>query len=148
MRAFFDFDSRGTTLAREVRGGATTFLTMAYILFANPAILHAAGVPLDAAIASTALAAGLASILMGLIANFPLALAPGMGLNAVVAFQVAPQLGSWQAAMGLIVLDGLVVLVLVLAGAREAILHAIPVDLRRAIGAGIGLFITLIGLVN
>src|SRR5437773_12146067 len=101
MRAFFDFDSRGTTLAREVRGGATTFLTMAYILFANPAILHAAGVPLDAAIASTALAAGLASILMGLIANFPLALAPGMVLNAVVSFQVARLLCSWPSCMGL-----------------------------------------------
>lgn len=147
-RSFFELDARGTTAAREVRGGATTFLTMAYILFANPAILSAAGVPLDAAIAATALAAGVTTLLMGLFANVPIALAPGMGLNAIVAFQLAPALGSWQAAMGLIVLDGIVVLLLVLAGVREAVLHAIPVDLRRAIGVGIGLFIAFIGLVN
>jgi AGZA family xanthine/uracil permease-like MFS transporter len=148
LERLFQLQARGTTVTRELRGGATTFLTMAYILLANPAILHSAGLPLDAAIASTAGAAALACLLMGFVANVPLALAPGMGLNAVVAFQIAPQLGSWQAAMGIIVLDGLVVLLLVLAGAREAILHAIPIDLRRAIGAGIGLFITFIGLVN
>jgi AGZA family xanthine/uracil permease-like MFS transporter len=148
MLALFDFDARDTNLAREVRGGATTFLTMAYILFANPAILSAAGVPLNAAIAGTAAAAALASILMGVVANVPIALAPGMGLNAVIAFQVAPALGSWQAAMGLVIINGVVVLLLVLIGAREAILHAIPVDLRRAIGVGIGLFIAFIGLVN
>ena len=121
---------------------------MAYILFANPAILHAAGVPLDAAIAGTAAVAAVASMLMGVVANVPIALAPGMGLNAVVAFQVAAQLGSWQAAMGVVILDGIVVLLFVLAGLREAVLHAIPIDLRRAIGAGIGLFIAFIGLVN
>lgn len=148
MPALFDFDARDTNLAREVRGGATTFLTMAYILFANPAILSAAGVPLDAAIAGTAAAAAIASILMGVVANVPIALAPGMGLNAVIAFQVTPALGSWQAAMGLVIINGMVVLLLVLVGAREAILHAIPVDLRRSIGVGIGLFIAVIGLVN
>jgi AGZA family xanthine/uracil permease-like MFS transporter len=148
MLGRFQVEARGSTLTREVRGGATTFLTMAYILFANPAILSAAGVPLDAAIAVTALAAAIASILMGVTANMPIALAPGMGLNAIVAFHLAPALGSWQAAMGVIVLDGLIVLALVLAGVREAVLHAIPVDLRRAIGVGIGLFITFIGLVN
>jgi AGZA family xanthine/uracil permease-like MFS transporter len=134
--------------AREIRGGVTTFLAMAYILFANPAILSAAGVPAEPALAATAAAAAICSLLMGLGANFPLALAPGMGLNAVVAFQVAPAAGSWQAAMGLVVLDGIVVLVLVLLGLREAVLLAIPQDLRRAIGVGIGLFITLIGAVN
>ena len=85
---------------------------------------------------------------MGLGANFPIALAPGMGLNAVVAFQVVGQTGSWQAAMGLVVLDGLIVLALVLAGVREAVMTAIPLDLRRAISVGIGLFIALIGAVN
>lgn len=144
----FDIEARGSTVAREVRAGATTFLTMAYILFANPAILSAAGIPLNAAIASTAAVAAITSIMMGLVANVPIALAPGMGLNAIVAFQLAPALGSWQAAMGVIVLNGLVVLVLVLAGVREAVMYAIPLGLRRAIGVGIGLFITFIGLVN
>ncbi len=121
---------------------------MAYILVANPSILSAAGVPADAAVAATALTAGLASILMGLGANVPIALAPGMGLNAFVAFQVAPAAGGWQAAMGLIVLDGAIVLACVLLGLREAVARAIPVDLRRAIGAGIGLFIVFLGLVQ
>ena len=133
---------------REARGGVTTFLTMAYILVANPAILASAGVPFEAAVAATAASAGVCSILMGIGANFPLALAPGMGLNAVVAFQLAPATGSWQVAMGLVVLDGLVVLALVLLGLRQAIMDAIPLDLRRAIGVGIGLFIALIGAVN
>jgi AGZA family xanthine/uracil permease-like MFS transporter len=141
-------ETRGSTPAREIRGGFATFLTMAYILFANPAILAAAGVPLEPAIAATAAAAAVCSLLMGLVANFPLALAPGMGLNAVVAFQIAPVAGSWQVAMGLVVLDGLLVLALVVLGLREAVMHAIPADLRRAIGGGIGLFIALIGAVN
>ena len=144
----FDLHGRGTTVAREVRGGLTTFLTMAYILFANPSILAAAGIPFEAAAAATAAAAAICTLLMGLGANFPIALAPGMGLNAVVAFQVAGQTGSWQAAMGLVVLDGLIVLALVLAGVREAVMRAIPLDLRRAISVGIGLFIALIGAVN
>jgi AGZA family xanthine/uracil permease-like MFS transporter len=121
---------------------------MAYILFANPAILSAGGVPLEPAIAATAAAAAVCSLLMGLLANFPMALAPGMGLNAVIAFQIVPAAGSWQVAMGLVVLDGLVVLALVLLGLREAMMLAIPADLRRAIGGGIGLFLALIGAVN
>jgi len=121
---------------------------MAYILFANPSILASAGIPFESAAAATAAAAGICTLLMGLGANFPIALAPGMGLNAVVAFQVAGQTGSWQAAMGLVVLNGLVVLVLVLVGVREAVMNAIPLDLRRAISVGIGLFIALIGAVN
>ena len=144
----FDLQERGTTTAREVRGGIATFLTMAYILFANPAILAPAGIPAEAAAAATAAAAAICTLLMGLGANFPIALAPGMGLNAVVAFQVVGQAGSWQAAMGLVVLNGLVVLALVLAGVREAVMRAIPLDLRRAIGVGIALFIALIGAVN
>jgi len=145
---FFDLQARGTTVAREVRGGITTFLTMAYILFANPSILAAAGVPFEAAAAGTAAAAAICTLLMGVGANFPIALAPGMGLNAVIAFQVARQTGSWQAAMGLVVLNGLLVLSLVLVGVREAVMRAIPLDLRRAISVGIGLFIALIGAVN
>ena len=145
---FFDLQARGTTVAREVRGGITTFLTMAYILFANPSILAAAGVPFEAAAAGTAAAAAICTLLMGVGANFPIALAPGMGLNAVIAFQVASQTGSWQAAMGLVVLNGLLVLSLVLVGVREAVMRAIPLDLRRAISVGIGLFIALIGAVN
>ena len=148
MTAFFDLAGRGSTVGREARGGLATFLTMAYILVANPSILSAAGVPLDAAVAATALTAGLATILMGLGANMPIALAPGMGLNAVIAFQAAPAAGSWQAAMGLVVLDGVIVLALVLLGIREAVVRAIPIDLRRAIGAGIGLFIVFLGLVQ
>ena len=144
----FHISERGSTPAREARGAVATFLTMAYILFANPAILAAAGVPKESAIACTAAAAGISCLLMGIIANFPLALASGMGLNAVVAFQVAKAAGSWQTAMGLVVLDGVVILLLVLSGVREGVLKAIPADLRRAIGAGIGLFIAFIGLVN
>jgi AGZA family xanthine/uracil permease-like MFS transporter len=145
---FFQLNARGTSVGREARGALATFLTMAYILFANPAILSAAGVPFGPAVAATAAASALASLSMGLFANFPMALAPGMGLNAVVAFQIAPAAGSWQTAMGLIALDGLTMLVLVLLGVRQALVAAIPRDLRRAIGVGIGLFIAFIGLVN
>ena len=148
MTTFFDLAGRGTTVGREARGALATFLTMAYILVANASILSAAGVPADAAVAATALTAGLASILMGLGGNVPIALAPGMGLNAFVAFQVAPVAGGWRGAMGLIVLDGVIVLACVLLGLREAVARAIPVDLRRAIGVGIGLFIILLGLVQ
>jgi AGZA family xanthine/uracil permease-like MFS transporter len=148
LERYFQLQERGSTVTRELRGAVATYLTMAYILFANPAILKAAGVPFEPAVACTALAAGVCCIAMGLASNFPMALASGMGLNAVVAFQVAKAAGSWQTAMGLIVLDGVFVLLLVLTGLREAVLEAIPVDLRRAIGAGIGLFIAFIGLVN
>lgn len=148
MESLFHLQARGSTLAREVRGGTATFLTMAYILLANPSILGGAGVPAESALAATALAAAVCSILMGLVANVPLAMAPGMGLNVVVAYQLAPAVGSWQAAMGLVVVEGLLVLALVLVGIREAVMTAVPVDLRRAIGVGIGLFIAFIGAVN
>jgi AGZA family xanthine/uracil permease-like MFS transporter len=144
----FEIERRGSTVGREVRGGIATFLTMAYILVANPAILVAAGIPHSSAVACTALAAGVSCLLMGLWGNFPLALASGMGLNAFVAYELAAAAGSWQTAMGLVVLDGLLILLLVLCGAREAMLRAIPVDLRRAIAAGIGLFIAFIGATN
>jgi AGZA family xanthine/uracil permease-like MFS transporter len=148
LRLFFELDARKSTVARELRGAMATFLTMAYILFANPGILQAAGIPVESAMAATALTAGLCSIAMGLFANIPLALAPGMGLNAFVAYQLTSQTGSWQAAMGLVVVEGLAVFLLVAAGLRETAMHAIPSDLRRAMGAGIGLFIAFIGAVN
>ena len=148
LNKFFRIDERGSTFGTEVRGGVATFLTMAYILAANAGILNAAGVPLPPAIICTALAAGICCIAMGLVGNFPLALASGMGLNAFIAFTAAPAMGSWQAAMGLVVLDGLIILALVAAGLREAMLDAIPIDLRRAMAAGIGLFVALIGCVN
>jgi len=148
LSRFFELEARGTTVAREVRGAAATFLTMAYILFANPSILAAAGVPFEGAAAATALASAVCCLAMGLLANAPIALAPGMGLNAVVAFQVTAATGSWHAAMGLVVVEGAIVLALVLLGLREAVMDAIPVDLRRAIGVAIGLFIAFIGAVN
>lgn len=148
LNGYFELDKRGSSVGTELRGAAATFLTMSYILVANPAILSAAGVPFTSAVACTAAAAGICCLAMGMVANFPVALASGMGLNAVIAFQIAKQAGSWQTAMGLVVWDGLVILVLVLCGLREAMMDAIPVDLRRAIGAGIGLFIAFIGAVN
>ena len=148
LTRFFELDTRRTTIGREVRGGIATFLTMAYILFANPGILAAAGVPYEGAVAATAAAAALSCLAMGLVANAPIALAPGMGLNAVVAYHVASVTGSWQAAMAIVVVEGLVVLLMVLAGLREAVMAAIPIDLRRAIAVGIGLFIAFIGAVN
>jgi len=148
ISTYFDLQNRRTTIGREARGALATFLTMAYILFANPNILKDAGVPVAPAVAATALAAGVCCILMGLYANFPMALASGMGLNAIVAYQIAPIAGSWQTAMGLIVLDGLFVLLVVLTGLRESVMHAIPRDLRLATGAGIGILIAFMGLVN
>lgn len=151
---FFRFADRQTNFATEVRAGVTTFLTMAYILFVNPQILSDSALgehamSFAAAAAGTALAAGVTCILMGLISNFPLALASGMGLNAFIAYNVilAAEV-PWQTAMGLVVLDGLIVLLLVLAGVRGWVLRTIPLDLKRAIGAGIGLLLATIGLVN
>jgi AGZA family xanthine/uracil permease-like MFS transporter len=148
LERYFELSKRGSTVGRELRGAVATFLTMAYILFVNPTILSAAGVPFAGAVACTALAAGVCCILMGVVANFPIALASGMGLNAIVAFQIAKAAGTWQAAMGIIILDGIITTLLVLSGLRESIMHAIPRDLRLAIGAGIGLFIAFIGLRN
>ena len=148
LSRFFHLEERGSSVATELRGGLATFLTMAYILVANAQILAAAGVPLGAGIASTALASGICCILMGLLANSPIALASGMGINAMVAFEIAPATGSWQTAMGLVILNGVIIFVLVVAGLREAVMYAVPRDMRRAIGAGIGFFIAFIGAVN
>jgi AGZA family xanthine/uracil permease-like MFS transporter len=156
LERWFELGRRGATVGGEVRGGLTTFMVMAYIIFVNPAILSFAGVPplagrgpsFAAAQAATCLVAGVMTIAMGLATNYPLAIASGMGLNAVVAFQLVATLGlPWTAAMGVVLLEGLVITALVLTGFREAIMDAIPVALKRAIGVGIGLFILFIGLV-
>ncbi|MGW5615672.1 NCS2 family permease [Streptomyces sp. NPDC003877] len=150
---FFRITERGSTLGREIRGGFATFFTMAYILVLNPIILGSAkdkfGHQLDAVqlTTATALVAAVMTIIMGVAGNLPLALAAGLGLNAVVAFQIAP-LMSWDDAMGLIVLEGLLICVLVVTGLREAVMHAIPQPLKQAISVGIGLFIAFIGFVD
>jgi AGZA family xanthine/uracil permease-like MFS transporter len=159
LDSYFKIAERGSTVAREVRGGVVTFLTMAYIIVLNPLILGfvqdadgaflGGGSEPDLAkiAAATALVAGVLTILMGVVANFPLAIAAGLGLNAFVAYSVASQM-SWADAMGLVVLEGLVILVLVLTGFRKAVFDAVPRELKTAIAVGIGLFIALIGLVD
>ncbi|MFF2526158.1 NCS2 family permease [Streptomyces liangshanensis] len=150
---YFKISERGSTFAREIRGGFATFFTMAYILVLNPIILgsaqdkfgaHLSGPQL---VTATALVAAVMTAIMGLGGNLPLAIAAGLGLNAVVAFQLAP-LMSWPDAMGLVVLEGLVICVLVVTGLREAIMNAIPQSLKQAISVGIGLFIAFIGFID
>jgi AGZA family xanthine/uracil permease-like MFS transporter len=157
LDACFRLRERGTTVGTEVLAGLTTFMVMAYIIFVNPAILSFAGVPalqgqgapFAPTLAATCLVAAVMTATMGLVTNYPLAIASGMGLNAVVAFQlIAAQKLPWPAAMGVIFLEGLAITVLVLVGVREAVLNAIPLSLKRAISVGIGLFILFIGLVN
>jgi AGZA family xanthine/uracil permease-like MFS transporter len=150
---FFEISARGSTVGREVRGGLATFFTMAYIVVLNPLIL-AAGVdsvggrlPVAALAAGTALVAGVMTILMGVVARFPLALAAGLGVNALVAYEIAPEM-TWADAMGLVVIEGVVIGVLVLTGLRTAVFRAVPTQLKMAIGVGIGLFLMIIGLVD
>jgi AGZA family xanthine/uracil permease-like MFS transporter len=143
----FRLAERGTTVRTEVLGGVATFLTMSYIVFVNPAILSAAGLPFEGVAVATALAAAGFTAVMGLVTNLPFALASGLGINAIVAFDLI--LGRdlpWPVAMACIVLEGAVALVLVVAGLREEIVRAVPLDLKLAIGVGIGLFIALVGL--
>jgi adenine/guanine/hypoxanthine permease len=142
----FRFAERDTNLRTEALGGVATFLTMCYILFVNPAILSAAGVPFDAVAVCTALAAAITTLAMGLATNLPFALAPGLGINAVVAFDIVLGRGlPWQTGMAVVVIEGLVAVILVLAGLRTAIMNAVPLTLKLSIGVGIGLFITLVG---
>ncbi len=154
IAGFFKFAERGTNLATETKAGVTTFMVMSYIIFVNPNILAAAGVPVPAAAAATALVAGVLTIAMGVVSNYPIALAAGLGINGIVAFFLAQPVASgglgltWQGAMGVILLEGLIVLILVLVGLREAIMGAVPLSLKRAIGVGIGLFILFIGFVG
>jgi adenine/guanine/hypoxanthine permease len=152
---FFRISERGSNVRTEITAGLTTWMTMAYILFVNPSILGAVADPRGVKLPSgqvlivTALVAGVMTIAMGLASNYPFALAAGLGLNGFVAFTlVATQRLAWPDAMGVIVIEGLVITALVLTGFREAVLNAIPLDLKRAIGVGIGAFIAFIGLVN
>lgn len=149
LDSYFKLSERGTSVGTEVRAGFTTFLVMAYIIFVNPGILGAAGFPGADVAAATALVAGLLTILMGVVGNIPIAMAAGLGLNAAVAFSLVLGAGlTPEGAMGVIVIEGIIVTALVLVGAREAIMRAIPTVLKRAIGVGIGLFILFIGFVN
>ena len=162
LDGFFRITERGSTLSREVRGGLVTFFTMAYIVVLNPLIIgtqqdgsgHFLGggdiVKAQTLVAAgTALIAGVMTLLMGVVANYPLALATGLGLNAFVTFGIAklPEM-TWADAMGLVVMEGVIILVLVLTGFRQAVFRAIPAQLKTAISVGIGLFITIIGLVD
>jgi AGZA family xanthine/uracil permease-like MFS transporter len=166
MDKFFKFQERGTNLRTEVLAGVVTFMTMAYIIFVNPSMLAAVFInPADyatpelakaavqawipALVTATALGAALMCVVMGVFANRPFALASGMGLNAVVAFGIIVGLKvPWQVGMSVIFVEGIVILLLVLTGLREAVMNAIPLNLKRAIGVGIGLFITFIGLAD
>ena len=157
LDSYFRFSEHGTTLWRDTVAGATTFIVMSYIIFVNPAILGFAGIeglaerglPFDGVLASTVLVAGVMTILMGLVTNRAFAIAPGLGLNAVVAFTLVATEGlGFPEAMGIVVMEGVLVTVLVLVGMREKVMRAIPLELKKAIAIGIGLFIAFIGLVN
>jgi AGZA family xanthine/uracil permease-like MFS transporter len=147
LERVFGLKAQGTNVRTEVLAGVTTFMTMAYIVVVNPAILGEAGMPVAAVAAATCLAAGFGSILMGLIANYPLALAPGMGLNAYFTYTVVKGMGvPWETALGCVFLSGVAFLVLTLVGVRQMIVAAIPKPLFSAVAAGVGLFIAFIGL--
>jgi len=155
LERFFDLRARGTNVGTEILAGITTFMVMAYIIFVNPAILNFVGIKdlqglgpgFAPTLAATCLVAGVMTIAMGLVTNYPYAVASGMGLNAVVAFQLIVGLKlPWTAAMGVIFMEGILITILVLTGFREAVMDAIPISLKRAIGVGIGLFILFIGL--
>ena len=149
LARFFMWEDRGSSFGQELRAGLTTFLSMAYIIVVNPAILSNAGIDPTACATATALGAAIMTILMGLIANRPLALASGLGVNAMIAFTgTAMAGGDWYAAMSVIFLEGIAILILVLCGLREQVMAAIPVSQRHAISIGLGFFIALIGLVN
>jgi adenine/guanine/hypoxanthine permease len=145
----FGLTAAGSSVATELRAGLATFLTMAYIMFVNPAILEKAGMDVGAVFVATCLAAAAGSIIMGLYANYPIALAPGMGLNAYFAFTVVPELqGNWQLALGCVFVSGVLFFALSLSPLRAWLIDALPMNLKLGIAAGIGLFLALIGLQN
>src|ERR1700722_2029934 len=149
LERLFGLQGHGTTVRTEVVAGLTTFLTMAYIVVVNPVILGAAGVPVAAVAVATCLASGFGSILMGLLSNYPLALAPGMCLNAYFTYTVVRGMGlPWQTALGCVFLSGLAFLILTVAGVRQLIISAVPRSLFAAVAGGIGLFIAFIGLAD
>ncbi len=151
---WFEIGARGSTPRTEVLGGLTTFLTMVYIVFVNPAILsatpdlHGVRLPFEQVLAVTALAGGVLTIMMGIFGRYPFALAAGLGLNAFAAAEVAAHKVGWSSMMGIFVIDGAVIVTLVVLGLRERIIDAIPFDLKLAIGIGIGAFIAVVGLKN
>jgi len=149
LEKHFGFAAHNTTWRTEIVAGLTTFITMAYIIFVNPAILSQTGMPLAAVTTSTCLCAAIGSILMGALANYPLALAPGMGLNAYFTYTVVKGMGiPWQTALGAVFLSGIIFLLLTFGGVRQKLLSAIPHQLHSAVAGGIGLFIAFIGLRN
>lgn len=149
VEQFFKLKAHGTTVRTEVMAGITTFMTMAYILAVNPGILSATGMPAAGVFTATALAAAIATICMALLANLPVALAPGMGLNAFFAFTVVLGMGySWQLALTAVFLEGILFIILSLFNVREAIVKSIPVNIKKAVSVGIGLFIAFIGMQN
>ena len=149
LERYFGFAAHETTWRTEILAGLTTFITMAYIIFVNPAILSQTGMPLAAVTTSTCLCAAIGSILMGALANYPLALAPGMGLNAYFTYTVVKGMGvPWQTALGAVFLSGVIFLLLTFGGIRQKLLAAIPHQLHAAVAGGIGLFIAFIGLRN
>lgn len=149
LEKIFKLREHGTTVRTEIMAGLTTFMTMAYIIIVNPQILGDAGMPAGAVMVATCLAAALGTFLMGFLANYPFALAPGMGLNAFFTYTVVLTMGlSWQAALAAVFISGIIFLLLTLSKAREAIVNSIPLSLKYAVSVGIGLFIALIGLKN
>lgn len=147
MEKFFKLNERGSTVQREIVAGITTFLAMAYILAVNPGMLSATGMPANSVFTATALSAAIATLVMALAANLPVALAPGMGLNAFFAFTVVLKMGaSWQLALTAVFLEGILFIILSFFNVREAIIDSIPANLKKAVAAGIGLFIAFIGL--
>src|SRR6202046_4708722 len=145
--AWFHFTEHKTNWRTEVLAGATTFITMAYIIFVNPSILAHTGMDLASVTIATCLCAAFGSILMGALANYPLALAPGMGLNAYFTYTVCRGMGvPWQTALGAVFLSGIIFLLLTFGGIRQRLLEAIPYQLHAAVAGGIGLFIAFIGL--
>src|SRR5512140_1846362 len=149
LERYFEFQALGANWKTEVLAGFTTFMTMAYIVFVNPAILHETGMPLAAVTAATCLSAAVGSFLMGGLARYPIALAPGMGLNAYFTYTVVKGMGvPWETALGAVFLSGVAFLILTLVGIRQWIIAAIPPALYAAVSAGIGLFIAFIGLRN
>src|ERR1700733_1783455 len=146
LERYFEFSRLGTNWRTEVLAGVTTFLTMAYIVLVNPAILSQTGMPLAAVTAATCLSAAFGSILMGIVARYPIALAPGMGLNAYFTYTVCLKMHvPWQTALGAVFLSGVIFLALTAFGIRQMILRAIPHELYAAVASGIGLFIAFIG---
>src|SRR5450432_4919092 len=149
LERYFEFKPLGADWKTEILAGFTTFMTMAYIVFVNPAILHEAGMPLAAVTAATCLSAAVGSFLMGGFAKYPIALAPGMGLNAYFTYSVVKGMGvPWQTALGAVFISGVAFLLLTALGIRQWIISAIPAELYAALSAGIGLFIAFIGLRN